>query len=133
MAVKGVDILIMVKNSEEEGEFICVGGQRNATFSETNEPIETTHKMSGGFKEFEYGFGEWTVSGDGVYIKNDEGYTTLVNAMRNKEKVKLRVQEEGTSVLEGLALLTSRDLESGFEGEATYAIEFQGSGALEEV
>lgn len=132
MAVKGVDILIMVKNLEE-GEFIPVGGQRNATFSETNEPIETTHKMSGGFKEFDYGFGEWTVSGDGVYIKDDEGYSTLVNAMRNKEKVKLRVQEEGAAVLEGLALLTSRDLESGFEGEATYAIEFQGSGPLEEV
>ena len=130
MAVKGVDILILVEDPATSGTFITVGGQRGATLSESVDTIETTHKLTGGFKEFEYGFGEWSVSADGVYIKDDVGYQALVNAMRNKEKVKLRIKEEGQDVQEGLALVTSRDLEGAYDGEATYSVEFQGTGAI---
>lgn len=123
MAVKGVDILILVNG-------VMVGGQRSATLSESVETIETTNKLSNGFKEFEYGFGEWKVSADGVYIKDDAGYEALKNAMRNKLKVTLRIQEEGQPVEEGQALVTSRDLEGAYDGEATYSVEFQGTGAI---
>ncbi|MEY9867817.1 TP901-1 family phage major tail protein [Peribacillus sp. B2I2] len=123
MAVKGVDILILVNGT-------IVGGQRGATLSESVETIETTHKLTSGFKEFEYGFGEWTVSADGVYIKGDAGYVALRDAMRNKQKVTLRIQEEGVNLEQGQALVTSRELEGAYDGEATYSVEFQGTGAI---
>lgn len=130
MAVKGVDILILVEDPAESGSFVAVGGQRSATLSEEVDTIETTHKLTNGFKEYEYGFGGWSVSGDGVYIKDDASFLALKNAMRNKEKVKLRISEEGAPVEEGLALVTSRELEGSYDGEATYSVEFQGSGAI---
>lgn len=130
MAVKGVDILILIEDPVTSGTYITVGGQRNATLSESVDTLETTHKLTQGFKEFEYGFGEWTVSGDGVYIKDDAGFVALKNAMRNKEKVKLRIKEEGEELEEGIALVTSRELEGAYDSEATYAVEFQGTGAI---
>lgn len=129
MAVKGVDILILIEGATA-GTYLVVGGQRGATLSESVETLETTNKLSNGFKEFEYGFGEWKISADGVYIKDDVAYEKLVTAMRTKTKVKLRIKEEGVEIEEGLALITSRELEGGYDGEATYSVEFQGTGAI---
>lgn len=125
---KGVDILVLIETTTP-GTFIEVGGQRGATLSESNETIETTNKGSGGYKEFEYGFGEWKISADGLFISGDAGYQRLVTAMRTKTKVKVRWTELGTQKFEGTALITSRDLEGPYDAEATYSVEFQGSGA----
>lgn len=128
--VKGVDLLIFVEDPGTPGSYIIVGGQRGATLSESVETIEVTNKLSNGYKEFEYGFGEWSISADGVYIKDDAAFTALKNAMRNKQKVKVRVQEEGQYTEEGFALVTSRELEGAYDGEATYSLEFTGTGLL---
>lgn len=128
--MKGVDILIMVNTGTDAVPvWTAVGGQRGATLSETNDTFETTHKASGGYKEYEYGYGDWTISADGVYIDSDAGYQALVTALRTKAKIKVRWQEAGDDVYEGLALVTSRDLEGPYDGEATYSVELQGSGA----
>lgn len=128
MAVKGVDILVLVEGPTT-GTFIEAGGQRGATLSESNDTIETTHKGSNGYKEYEYGFGDWTISADGLYISGDAGYEAIVDALRTKKKVKVRWTEGGTQTFEGTALVLSRDLEGPYDGEATYSVEFQGSGA----
>lgn len=129
MAVRGVDILIYAETATA-GTYVVVGGQRGATLSESVEPIEVTHKLSNGYKEYEYGFADWKISADGVYIKDDTGYDLLVNALRTKKKVKLRIKEEGVDVEQGLALVLSRELEGGYDGEATYSMEFQGTGPI---
>lgn len=130
MASKGVDILIMVDTGTEGSpQWTPVGGQRGATLSESVETIDVTHKASGGHKEYEYGDDEWTISCDGVYIKDDAAYVALVDAMRQKKKIKVRWQEAGTDTFEGTALVTSRDLEGPYDGEATYSMELQGTGA----
>lgn len=126
--MRGVDILIEV---EQGGTYVTVGGQRSATLNETVETIDMTSKDSGGVFEYDYGLYGWTVSADGVYVKNDEGYELLKNAMRNKEKVRLQIKEEGTATETGEALVISRDLEGPYDGEVTYAVEFQGTGKLE--
>ena len=134
MAVKGVDILILVNTGDDVTPvWTVVGGQRGATLSESNETIETTHKLSGGYKTFEYIFGEWTISCDGVYILNDEGYQALVDAMRQKQKVKVRWKEQGDDVYEGTCLVVSRDLEGAYDAEATYSMELQGDGSITNV
>lgn len=127
-AIKGVDILVLIETATP-GTYIEVGGQRGATLSETNDTFEVTHKGSAGYKEYEYAFGDWTVSADGLYISDSTGYTRLVSCLRNKTKVKIRWTEGGTQKFEGTALITSRDLEGPYDGEATYSVEFQGSGA----
>ncbi len=130
MAEKGVDILILVDTSTTEiPQWTAVGGQRGATLSESVDTVDLTHKMSGGYKEYEYGLSDWSISADGVYISDDEGYEALIDAMRQKKKVKVRWQEAGTAVYEGDCLVISRDLEGPYDSEATYSIELQGTGA----
>ena len=127
--MKGVDILIMVNTGTDEvPAWTPAGGQRGATLSENVDTVETTNKASTG-KEYEYGFSDWTISADGVYVDSDAGYQALVTAMRTKAKIKVRWSEIGTAVYEGTALVISRDLEGPYDGEATYSVELQGSGA----
>lgn len=128
--MRGVDILVEVE-SEEEGQFVTVGGQRGATLNETVETVDVTSKDSGGAYEYDYGFFGWTISADGLYVKNDEGYELLKQAMRQKKKVKVQIKEEGTATETGEALVISRDLEGPYDGEVTYTIELQGTGNLE--
>jgi TP901-1 family phage major tail protein len=129
VAVRGADILILVEGATPD-TFIVVGGQQSATISESVETVETTNKLTNGFKEFEYGFGEWKISADGIYVSDDAGFQKLKDAMRAKTKVKVRIKEEGVDVEEGLALITSRDLEGKYDDSATYSVELQGTGAL---
>lgn len=130
MGMKGVDILIMVNTGTDVAPtWTAAGGQRGATLSETNDTVEMTHKASGGYKEYDYGYGDWTISCDGVYISDDAVHKKLVDAMRQRQKIKVRWSEAGTAVYEGDCLVTSRDLEGPYDGEATYSMELQGSGA----
>lgn len=133
--VRGVDILVMVDLDAllatpiGTPEWEAIGGQQSATFSEEVEAIDTTSKDNndGGY-DYEAGLYGWTVSADGLYVKNNVAYSALKTAMRQGKKVKIRIQEEGQPVEEGLALVTSRELEAGYDEMATYSVEFQGIG-----
>lgn len=127
--MRGVDIIIQVESKTTPGTYVTVGGQRNATFSEEAETIDMTSKDSDGYTENDYGLGSWSVSCDGVYVTGNAQLTQLRDAQRNKEKVKCRWVEEGsTQVEEGFAVVTSREIEGPYDGEATYSVELTGSG-----
>jgi len=128
--ITGVDILIDVNlGTEESPDWKAVGGQRGASLSESREMVSVTHKGSDGqYNENEYGYGEWSISADGVYVENEEAYFHLVSAMRTKEKVRVRWTEGGTKTFAGRALVNSRDLDGPYDGEATYSMELQGDG-----
>lgn len=129
--MRGVDILLMVNTGTDGAPvWTSAGGQRNATLSEESETIDITSKDSGGKSEYDYGLYSWSISADGVYIPNEAAYVALKNAMRNKTKIKVRIRENGTDEEEGQALVTSRELDSPYEAEATYSLELQGTGAL---
>jgi len=129
---RGVDILIFVNTGTDQSPiWTVVGGQRNATLHEEAETIDVTAKDSQA-QEFEYGPYTWTISCDGIYIKDDEAYIALRNALRQRQKVKVRVKEGETYTAEGLALVTSNDLEAPYNDAATYSLELQGTGPLTE-
>jgi TP901-1 family phage major tail protein len=133
--VRGVDILIMVDLDQlletpvGTPAWTAIGGQQSAKFSEEAEAIDTTSKdgNDGGY-DYEAGLYGWSVSADGLYVKSNAAYTALKTAMRQGKKVKIRLQEEGQPVEEGLAIVTSRELEAGYDAMATYSVEFQGIG-----
>lgn len=134
--VRGVDILIMV-DIDETGttpEWIPAGGQRGATLSETSEALDATTKDSEpGAYEYEYGLYGWNISCEGLYVPDNLAYAYLGKAMRERRKVKVRVQEEGLPTQEGLALVSSRELDAPYEDMTTYSMEFQGTGFLRPV
>lgn len=126
----GIDILILVNLGDEmTPNWQPVAHQRGATLSRTRNTITTTAKDSANaLEDFEYGLGTWTISADGVYVQSEQALTHLTDAWKNRTKVSVRWQEEGTDVLEGTALITSADLEGPYDGEATYSVELQGAG-----
>lgn len=129
--MRGVDILILIDTSATETpSYTVVGGQRNATFSETSETIDTTSKDSNGNYEYDYGLYGWSISCDGLYVTDEAAWTKLKTAMRNKQTVTVRITESGTATEQGEALVTSRDVEAPYNAEATYTIELTGTGAL---
>ncbi|GAB6171992.1 hypothetical protein JCM15765_14700 [Paradesulfitobacterium aromaticivorans] len=129
--MRGVDILLMANTGTDGAPvWTAVGGQRNATLTEESDTIDVTSKDSVGVSEFDYGLYSWSISADGLYIPNEAAYLALKNAMRNKAKIKVRIRENGTDEEEGYALVTSRELDAPYEGEATYSLELQGTGAL---
>jgi TP901-1 family phage major tail protein len=129
--MRGVDILIQVEDpAAVAGTYITVGGQRGATLSESNETLDVTTKDSGGAYEYDYGLYGWTISCDGLYVPDDVGYTALKTAFRDKTKVKVRIQEEGTATEEGEALVISKELDGPYDAEVTYTLELQGTGKL---
>ncbi|MCE5255161.1 MAG: phage major tail protein, TP901-1 family [Actinomycetia bacterium] len=135
MSVSGCDIIIKV-NTGDEGTptWTEVAGQRGATLSRENEMIENTNKLSPGKKkQFKHGFGSWSVSADGVWVKDDAGLIALEAALDNQTEVELEIFVEGTGWKKGTALIKSGDIEGPYDDEATYKLEFQGSGVLASV
>lgn len=131
--MKGVDLALYANTGTDVSPtWTFVGGQRGATLHEAVDTIDVSAKKADGtaHREYEYGFDSWTVSADGVYISTDAGYAALVTAMRNKAMIKVRMKDSVAYIIEGLALVTSRDLEGPYEAEATYSMELQGTGAL---
>jgi TP901-1 family phage major tail protein len=128
--MRGIDILIQVEDKDNPGTFVTVAGQRNATFSEEAETIDITNKLSpGGYQENDYGLGSWEISCDGVYVLGDAQFKALRDAQRNKELVKCRWVEIGsTEVEEGFAVITSREIEGPYDDAATYQITLTGTG-----
>lgn len=135
--MRGVDILLLVEETPatetEDAIYTAVGGQRNASFSETAETLDETSKDSNGFYEYDYGLGGWSISFDGVFIPNETGFNLLKTAMREKKKIKVRMQEPNGILEEGETLVISRDLEAPYDSEATYSGELQGTGKPVEV
>lgn len=127
--MRGVDILIMVESSTVPGTFVAVAGQRGGTFKEESETIDVTNKMSAGYTENDYGLGSWSISCDGVHVLGSAQLTQLRDAMRNKTLVKCRWVEAGASLVEeGMAVVTSREIEAPYDAEVTYKVELTGSG-----
>ncbi len=133
-SARGVDILVMVESDTTPGTYTAVGGQREATFKEENEPIDITSKTSGGYLEQDYGLGNWGIDAGGVYVIGDASLAAIKKAQRDRKKVKLRWIETGaTKAEEGFAIITSREIEAPYDGESTYSLEFTGAGKPAEV
>jgi TP901-1 family phage major tail protein len=129
--MKGVDIILMANTgTDATPTWTVVGAQRGATLSIAAETIETTHKLSGGYKTFEYSFTEWTIEAEGVYVPDDTAYQRLRDALLNKEKIKVRWTEGGTDVYEGQVIVSSMEVEGAYDAEATYSLELTGTGAI---
>lgn len=134
MVVKGVDVLLYANTGTDQTPvYKKVGGQKGATLTEDVDTIETHSKLSGGAKMYDYGYSGWSIKCDGLWLnEDDEGfdaYQALVDAMHNKQKIKVQVWESATVFFTGTALITSRELDGPDDDAGTYALELLGDGA----
>jgi|SRR5699024_349705 len=132
MTKRNVDVAIVTET--ENGDFEVLGGQRSAELEETRDTIEMTDMHSeGGYQEYDYGLGEWVISCDGVYIKDNKSFDKMKQAIREKEFLTVRITEDGKEIEEGQVVVTSRAIEGAYDSESTYSCELQGTGMLKKV
>jgi len=123
--MNGADILILIDDE-------LVGSQRDATFEESNESIDASSKDSRA-KRVEYGRYSGTCSLDALYVPTDAAYIALKNAMRDADKVTVLRQEEGASLEEAEAIITSMSEAAPDQDMVTVSLSFEVDGEWAEV
>jgi TP901-1 family phage major tail protein len=127
----GINFLIQInKGTDASPNFITVGGQRGGKLNHSADAIDVTAKDSLGFKEFEYGFHEWDIAGDGVLIEDDEAFKLLEDAFFANEKVNIQMLTQGGNKYSGRAVISDFPIDAPYKDTATYNIKFKGDGKL---
>lgn len=107
--------------------------QRGATLNQSTDTIETTNKLTGGWKTFEPSFKEWSVDCDGLIPVDSTAFEALKESYRNGEKLVVSLLD-GDGVGEtGSVIISDFPLEYPYDDSATYSITLQGTGALTKV
>ena len=130
--VRGADILLYANTGTESVPvWTSIGGQQGATITEERDVVEKSNKNSvNQVREFEYGFYQWSISCEGIYVPNDGAWIALVNCIRNAQPILVRIKEQSVYTLQGMALATSQEIDAPYDDNTTYSLELQGTGPL---
>ena len=89
-----------------------------------------TSSFGNSWKEFTGGIGEWSGSFEGNADPSDAGQDAMWTNLVAGSLVELRFYMSGTVFYQGTAMITSQDVGQSFDGLATQAFNFRGSGTL---
>ena len=124
--VVGDDVLLKVKDLET-GKILA--GQQGASISRSASEIDVSTKGTN-WAEKLAGQLSWSISCDGLLVADDEAYGYLENAFHNRQLVEIYVEYPNGKKYEGLAIITTADLDAPFGDACSYSFEFGGTGEL---
>lgn len=124
--VVGDDVLLKVK-SLEDGKILA--GQQGASISRSASEIDVSTKGTN-WAEKLAGQLSWSISCDGLLVADDEAYNYLEDAFHNRQLVEIYVEYPNGKKYEGLAIITTADLDAPFGDACSYSFEFGGTGEL---
>lgn len=130
-AQAGKDLLLKVEDDALPGTYVAVGGFRSNSFTINGEGIDITNKDSNGFKEMLDGAGVRSVTASGTGVFMDDAIFTQVNTDVLAGSIKsweVIIPDFGT--YEAGFLITSVEFAGEHNGEATYTINLESSGAV---
>ena len=111
----------------------AIAASKSHTLSVNAETIDVTTKDSAGWKEIIAGLKTWSVDAEGlVAFDNSYNYEFLLDALRNKTKLSIKLQTStvGDERLLGDVYVTSVELSAPMEDAITFSASFEGTGAL---
>ncbi len=124
MAMNGTDILLYANTGTAEAPaYTLVGSQRDVTFDEANEEIDTSSKDARA-KRVLYGRYSASVSLDALYVVDDAGYLALRDATRDGELILIERLEVNGRDETANALISSLSESGPDQGEAAVSISF---------
>lgn len=138
-ALNGKSIVAMVTN-RYGNKLLAVAGQQGLSYNmsaETTEASATKDEEGGGWTLAFHGGKSWDASIDGLYSPDDEATQLVAKALMDDEYLCLKVCEriknaDGSVTYKplrmGLAIVTSDNFEAPSDDNATYSMEFKGSG-----
>lgn len=138
-ALNGKSIVAMVTN-QTGTKMVAIAGQQGLSYNMSSETTEAATKdgSNGGWALKFHGSKSWDASLDGLYSPDDEATKIVAKALANDEYLCLKicertVSEDGKTITYkplrmGLAIVTSDNFEAPNDDNATYSMDFEGSG-----
>lgn len=121
---RGLDVLIKIGSQ-------AIGGQKSASIEMSTDSIDVSNKVTGEWVQKIPGFKQWSMTCDGLYISDDEGYAALMTAFKNSTPVQVIFADENATISQsGNAIVSSMSLDAPYDDALTYAVSFEGVGAL---
>ena len=128
-AQKGKDLLVKINTSGTS--YDTIGGLRSTSISINDEPVDITNKDSAGARTLlaVAGTKSMTISGSGVFIDD-----ALIQLVRNSQangafkNFQLVIPDLGT--YQGAFMIASLEFAGEFNGEVTYSLTLESSGAI---
>lgn len=130
-AERGSAFLLKIGDGATPPVFTTIAGLRTTQLSIAGEPVVITHKGSGGWRELLGGAGGRSVSvaGAGVFMGTTGEARLKVNALSGQLDHYQLVFESGERI-EGRFLVTRLDYAGDFNGERSYTLALESSGAV---
>lgn len=130
-AQKGAELLIKVGDGGSPESFTTIGGLRSNEIQLNDEAVDTTNKDSSGNRELlaNGGIHSMTISGSGVFTDaaSEETLRTKMNAT-SFANYQFVIPDFGT--YEGAFMVESLSYAGEYNGEVTYSVTLQSSGAI---
>lgn len=112
-----------------------IGASTTCSLQLTRDTRDVSNKDSGGWKAVKTGQKSWSISTEGLYNPSGtNGYIALYNAWTAGTELTLTLKSAGNPTGDyywsGSAVITSLQMNAPNEGNATFSVTFQGTGAL---
>jgi TP901-1 family phage major tail protein len=132
MAVeKGSAFLLKVGDGQPSPVFSTVAGMRTTQLSVTGEAVVVTNKDSGGWRQLLSGAGVRSVAVSAAGVFTGSAAETRVKASALSGVLDdYRLTFEGGETMTGKFLVTRLDYAGDFNGERTYTLSLESSGAV---
>ncbi len=132
MAVeKGSAFLLKVGDGAANPQFATVAGLRTTQLSINGESVVVTNKDSGGWRQLLSGAGVRSVSVSGAGVFTGSGAETRIKASALAGVLDdYRLQFESGETMTGRFLVTRLDYAGDFNGERSYTLSLESSGAV---
>ncbi|MBS3962084.1 MAG: phage tail protein [Sandarakinorhabdus sp.] len=135
MAIEsGAAFLLRMADGGEPEAFRTVAGMRTTQMSFATDPVVVTNKGSGGWRELlpAGGVKSVSISGAGVFTGSD-AELALKGLALSGAMDRFEVSFEGGERLRGTFQVARLDYSGDFNGERTYTLALESSGAVEEL
>ncbi len=131
MVEKGSAFLLKVGDGQPSPTFSTVAGMRTTQLSVTGEPVVVTTKDSGGWRQLLSGAGVRSVSVSAAGVFTGSAAEARVKASALSGVLDdYRLTFEGGETMTGRFLVTRLDYAGDFNGERTYTLALESSGAV---
>ena len=130
-AQNGAAFLLKVGDGGTPATYETVAGLRTTQMSINGDTVVVTHKESGGWRELLSGAGtrSVSVSASGIFLGSDAENTIRAHALAGTLDQYELSFEDGAK-MRGSFLVQRLDYAGDFNGERTYAIQLESSGAV---
>ena len=130
-AQKGSAFLLKIGDGATPPAYRTVAGLRTTQMSINGDTVVVTHKESGGWRELLSGAGvrSVSVSASGIFLGSEAEAAIRANALAGLVDAYELSFEDGAK-LRGRFLVQRLDYAGDFNGERTYALQLESSGAV---